>query len=328
MLFFDFSKVGNLSTFVISTFVTLGGLVSFSESTLSQPLMVSFPIAPPTINLPADPVIDLHLFFQKYPLDGFTGGPKPDPVIIFNDGFIPDPGQYLPKICMSTSSPILPNVGSLKCDYYFPLGISNGPKDQVTLKVPLICDQLEDCVDLKQSYWTTESKPTPQKGAEPVKPFKPTPSVEIRRNSPLQFTFANSYASSLTYSNLFLYTSIPLSQFSSIDFDVPLANSPIVWSDTFTLAPGDSISFSFDSLVEPQDTYSLLTGSTFLADDPNNIAQFSIATNPTESPVSCTVPEPTATLSFLVLGTLGFASTLKRQLKPSKSTEKELTKVA
>ncbi|CCI02534.1 PEP-CTERM sorting domain-containing protein [Microcystis aeruginosa] len=39
------------------------------------------------------------------------------------------------------------------------------------------------------------------------------------------------------------------------------------------------------------------------------------------------VPEPTSTLSFLALGTLGAASTLKRKLKPSQSTEKETTKV-
>jgi hypothetical protein len=39
------------------------------------------------------------------------------------------------------------------------------------------------------------------------------------------------------------------------------------------------------------------------------------------------IPEPTSTLSLLALGTLGAASTLKRKLKPSKSTEKETTKV-
>jgi len=39
------------------------------------------------------------------------------------------------------------------------------------------------------------------------------------------------------------------------------------------------------------------------------------------------VPEPSSILSLLALGTLGAASTLKRQLKPSKSTEKETTKV-
>ena len=38
-------------------------------------------------------------------------------------------------------------------------------------------------------------------------------------------------------------------------------------------------------------------------------------------------PEPSSTLGFLALGTLGAASTVKRKLKPSKSTEKETTKV-
>jgi len=40
------------------------------------------------------------------------------------------------------------------------------------------------------------------------------------------------------------------------------------------------------------------------------------------------VPEPTSTLSLLALGTLGAASTLKRKLKPSKSSEKDNTKVS
>ncbi len=39
------------------------------------------------------------------------------------------------------------------------------------------------------------------------------------------------------------------------------------------------------------------------------------------------VPEPSTILSLLALGTLGAASTLKRKLKPSQSTEKETTKV-
>ncbi|MDB9426823.1 PEP-CTERM sorting domain-containing protein [Microcystis aeruginosa CS-564/01] len=40
-----------------------------------------------------------------------------------------------------------------------------------------------------------------------------------------------------------------------------------------------------------------------------------------------TVPEPSSTLGLLALGTLGAASTLKRKLKTSQSTEKEKTKV-
>ena len=44
--------------------------------------------------------------------------------------------------------------------------------------------------------------------------------------------------------------------------------------------------------------------------------------------ISPSVPEPSSILSLLALGTLGAASTLKRKLKPSKSTEKELEKVS
>ncbi|TRU80252.1 MAG: PEP-CTERM sorting domain-containing protein [Microcystis novacekii Mn_MB_F_20050700_S1] len=43
----------------------------------------------------------------------------------------------------------------------------------------------------------------------------------------------------------------------------------------------------------------------------------------------CTpIPEPSSTLGFLALGTLGAASTLKRKLKSSKSSEKETAKVS
>ncbi|GAL94180.1 PEP-CTERM sorting domain-containing protein [Microcystis aeruginosa] len=42
---------------------------------------------------------------------------------------------------------------------------------------------------------------------------------------------------------------------------------------------------------------------------------------------STAIPEPSAILSLLALGTLGAASTLKRKLKPSQSNEKETTKV-
>ena len=45
------------------------------------------------------------------------------------------------------------------------------------------------------------------------------------------------------------------------------------------------------------------------------------------SPEVETIPEPSAILSLLTLGTLGAGATLKRQLKPCQSTEKETTKV-
>jgi hypothetical protein len=42
---------------------------------------------------------------------------------------------------------------------------------------------------------------------------------------------------------------------------------------------------------------------------------------------STAIPEPSSIIGLAVLGTLGAASTLKRQIKSSKSTEKETTKV-
>ncbi len=60
-------------------------------------------------------------------------------------------------------------------------------------------------------------------------------------------------------------------------------------------------------------------GSNF---DSSNILQGTLTLN------QVTVPEPSSILSLLALGTLGAASTLKRQLKSSKSSEKETTKVS
>ena len=51
-------------------------------------------------------------------------------------------------------------------------------------------------------------------------------------------------------------------------------------------------------------------------------------TFPNSIDASVSAPEPTSALGLLVLGTLGAASTLKRKLKPSKTSEKETTKVS
>jgi hypothetical protein len=68
-------------------------------------------------------------------------------------------------------------------------------------------------------------------------------------------------------------------------------------------------------------SFSFTVDVTSLAD--NDIVVTSLA-----HAISAVVPEPTSTLGILALGTLGAASTLKRQLKSSKSSEKETTKVS
>ena len=60
----------------------------------------------------------------------------------------------------------------------------------------------------------------------------------------------------------------------------------------------------------------------------NGIADSCGSSNPVAGINFIKVPEPTSILSLLALGTLGAASTLKRQLKSSKSSEKETTKVS
>jgi len=54
----------------------------------------------------------------------------------------------------------------------------------------------------------------------------------------------------------------------------------------------------------------------------------SVRTEVYDETTSIKVPEPSSILSILALGTLGAASTLKRKLKSSKSSEKETTKVS
>jgi hypothetical protein len=57
----------------------------------------------------------------------------------------------------------------------------------------------------------------------------------------------------------------------------------------------------------------------------NNILFGNGNINNTNTVVS--MPEPASTLGLFALSTLGAASTIKRKLKPSQSTEKETTKV-
>jgi len=112
----------------------------------------------------------------------------------------------------------------------------------------------------------------------------------------------------------------------NVSFLSPLISSPISSQD-------------FDTNIDP-----LLPGYFLL--NPNNskfsipfyipagtlgedeIGQFGLALDIFQSgTASAAVPEPSFILSLFAFGTLGTASTLKRKLKPSKSTEKEMTKV-
>jgi hypothetical protein len=79
---------------------------------------------------------------------------------------------------------------------------------------------------------------------------------------------------------------------------------------TFNLTSSVSSSGLYLYLGEVGDNGEIVAGSITISDQPIN------------------VPEPASILSILGLGTLGAASTLKRKLKSSKSSEKETTKVS
>jgi hypothetical protein len=76
--------------------------------------------------------------------------------------------------------------------------------------------------------------------------------------------------------------------------------------------------FDYSDVLPPESLFSI--GNTYQYDVGNDAGAYEIKTLQQ-------VPEPTSSLSLLALGTIGAASTLKRKLKPSKSAEKETTKV-
>ncbi|GCA74164.1 hypothetical protein MiTe_00986 [Microcystis aeruginosa NIES-2520] len=78
------------------------------------------------------------------------------------------------------------------------------------------------------------------------------------------------------------------------------------------------IATPFDSLGNP----------IFISGVDNNNVAIGLAVDVIGTKDITCVPEPSTILSLLALGTLGAASTLKRKLKPSQSTEKETTKVS
>jgi hypothetical protein len=102
------------------------------------------------------------------------------------------------------------------------------------------------------------------------------------------------------------------------DFQPITSSDPNDWSLLLSLAPGQTASLTlggdgFHSASTPQN----------ISDDDLLYIQQNYINNSQWT----SVPEPTSTLSLLAFGTLGAASTLKRKLKPSKSTTKETTKV-
>lgn len=105
-------------------------------------------------------------------------------------------------------------------------------------------------------------------------------------------------------------------------------------------AASDELFFAmaFEPLFEIADNAHVIYSQELLPDADYSVTSYSCTTldnlnscgseNYTVSFKVIKTPEPSTILSLLALGTLGAASTLKRKLKPSQSTEKETTKVS
>lgn len=135
---------------------------------------------------------------------------------------------------------------------------------------------------------------------------------------------------------------------SAIDLyqiDIEQSNSSGIIEPNISLGTSNSffsLSFSDSNDVIGQRIVNAFSGNAGNYEVLNDQFLFSLTLEPTQenlvytfgdklealAPDVETVPEPTSTLSLLALGTLGAASTLKRKLKTSKSTEKETTKVS
>ncbi|MGB3514714.1 MAG: PEP-CTERM sorting domain-containing protein [Microcoleaceae cyanobacterium] len=115
-------------------------------------------------------------------------------------------------------------------------------------------------------------------------------------------------------------TSIPGNEPFEVDNLISL-NPQQLTSDGlgYFTSEGNFVNMFFASFLQPPGYFEIFSAPPFIPGFEN------FGPEDSELPVSfsatlITVPEPTSTLSLLALGTLGAASTLKRKLKPSKST--------
>ncbi|MFM6325936.1 MAG: PEP-CTERM sorting domain-containing protein [Microcystis sp.] len=106
--------------------------------------------------------------------------------------------------------------------------------------------------------------------------------------------------------------------FNILSFNSTITNNPAYWGyGQLTQSGNTLIGTEGTGAIQFIGTYSSIE---FSVDNPESWHGFTVGKLEQ-------IPEPTSTLSLLALGTVGAASTLKRKLKPSKSTKKETTKV-
>jgi hypothetical protein len=123
------------------------------------------------------------------------------------------------------------------------------------------------------------------------------------------------------------WTPIPGNEPFPVDNLISL-NLPQLTIDGFgySTSEGNFVNPFFASFLQPPGYLEVFSAPPFVPGSGN------LGTEDSELPISfsatpITVPEPTSTLGFIALGTLGAVSTLKRKLRTAKSPKKEATKV-
>ncbi len=143
-----------------------------------------------------------------------------------------------------------------------------------------------------------------------VKPIKSTDPFILPPNTPTD----------LTRDPSFHWTDLIISDIQqdfTVQWNLPGFNGTVTVNGSSSNADSGSLSGTAGQTVTLVGNFPNPTTAT-------NFLSAGVTVTPSGKPI----PEPSSILSLLALGTLGAASTLKRQLKSSKSSEKETTKVS
>ena len=259
-------------------------------------------------------VNDLHLIFDL-PGGVMIPGPK--------DALTDDQGLIKEQKCVYRNSGEDPNDTSsnrMICDVTFKRDLVNGEMFTITLQDKSKKGAIKPKSGLGFSWWTFNGQKVIVPGApdDKLSPLSKALGFESSGvGNKLSYTLFNDNSIDVLVSDL-QFSITPNEPEQLLPFTLPGFTPSL---PDFTLLAGQSITFSEDVFAGSQPSDFLL--AQMKVSSINDPTDFTFIMHEAQ----ICVPEPSFTISFLALGTLGAASTLKRKLKPSQSTEKETTKV-
>lgn len=172
-------------------------------------------------------------------------------------------------------------------------------------------------INIQDSYWTKDGQKIGSSVKLPgfdVTPFGGPPGSNIPSRLRLfNDTSEQIFIHDFSYSINALDTPLDMLMFNESGLNIPVSD--------FSIAP-NSFSDVFNDVEIPSGYFLVFQGRSC-----EDVDCAILSGNFVGEHLHASIPEPTSTLSFLALGTLGATSTLKRKLKSSKSTGQETTKV-